>query len=118
MGADLRGGCDRGDRPAPRALLVEGDHDVVGMTRSQQTAGWLRDAGAEPVVCDVFERDALARTVVRFSPDVVVHQLTDLPNDPEQVQEHAAANNRMRREGTANLVDAACARGARVIAHS
>ncbi len=100
------------------ALLVEGGHDVVGMTRSPQKAGWLRDAGAEPVVCDVFERDALSRAVAGFSPDVVVHQLTDLPDDPQHVQEHAAANARMRREGTANLVDAACACGARVIAQS
>ena len=100
------------------ALYVEGGHDVAGMTRSPGKAGWLRDLGAEPVVCDVFEREALVRAVVGFSPDVVVHQLTDLPDDLAQVREQAAANSRMRREGTTNLVDAARACGARVIAQS
>ncbi len=99
-------------------LLVEAGHDVAGMTRTSGKVDWLRHAGAEPIVCDVFERDTLARAVVGFSPDVVVHQLTDLPDDSAQVRERAAANNRMRREGTTNLVDAACACGARVIAQS
>ncbi len=99
-------------------LLVEGGHDVAGMTRTPGKVDWLRHVGAEPFVCDVFERDALLRAVAGFSPDVVVHQLTDLPDDPAQVREQAAANNRMRREGTTNLVDAACTCGARVIAQS
>ena len=81
-------------------------------------ADWLRKLGAEPVVCDVFESDALIRAVVGCFPDVVVHQLTDLPDDPAQVREQAAANSRMRRKGTANLVAAARACGARVIAQS
>jgi NAD(P)-dependent dehydrogenase (short-subunit alcohol dehydrogenase family) len=99
-------------------LLVEEGHDVAGMTRTPGKVDWLRHVGAEPIVCDVFERDALLRAVARFSPDVVVHQLTDLPDDPAQVREQTAANNRMRREGTTNLVDAACTCGARVIAQS
>ena len=99
-------------------LLVEGGHDVAGMTRTPGKVDWLRHVGAEPIVCDVFERDELLRAVARFSPDVVVHQLTDLPDDPAQVREQDAANSRMRREGTTNLVDAACTCGARVIAQS
>ena len=99
-------------------LLVEAGHDVAGMTRTPGKVDWLRHVGAEPIVCDVFERDALLRAVAGFSPDVVVHQLTDLPDDLARVREQAAANNRMRREGTANLVDAACTCGARVIAQS
>ncbi len=99
-------------------LLVEGGHDVAGMTRTPGKADWLRHVGAEPVFCDVFERDALFRAVAGFSPDVVVHQLTDLPDDVAQVREQAAANSRMRREGTTNLVDAACTCSARVIAQS
>jgi len=99
-------------------LLVEGGYDVAGMTRTPGKVDWLRNVGAEPIVCDVFERDDLFRAVAGFSPDVVVHQLTDLPDDPAQVREQAAANNRIRREGTTNLVDAACTCGARVIAQS
>ena len=99
-------------------LLVEEGHDVAGMTRTPGKVDWLRHVGAEPIVCDVFERDALLGDVALFSPDVVIHQLTDLPDDPAQVREQAAANSRMRREGTTNLVDAACTCGGRVIAQS
>ena len=99
-------------------LLVEGGHDVAGMTRTPEKVDWLRHVGAEPVLCDVFERDALLRAVASFSPDVVVHQLTDLPDDPDRIPDEAAANNRIRREGTTNLVDAACTCSARVIAQS
>ena len=99
-------------------LLVREGHDVAGMTRTPGKADWLRQVGAEPVVCDVFDRDALFEVVDRFDPDVVIHQLTDLPDDPTHILAHAAANNRMRREGTTNLVDAAQACGVRVIAQS
>ena len=99
-------------------LLVAEGHDVVGMTRTPGKADWLRRVGAGPVVCDVFDRDALFEVMDQFAPDVVVHQLTDLPDDPAQVLAHATANNRMRREGTTNLVDAAQACGVRVIAQS
>ncbi len=99
-------------------LLVKEGHNVVGMTRTPLKAAWLRHVGAEPVVCDVFERDALARVVAASSPDMVISQLTDLPDDFAQIREQAAANNRMRREGTTNLVGAAFACGARVIAQS
>lgn len=99
-------------------LLVADGHDVAGMTRTAGKVDWLRVLGAEPVVCNVFDRDVLFEAVDRFAPDVVVHQLTDLPDDPAHVLEHAAANNRMRREGTTNLVDAAQACDVRVIAQS
>ncbi|MHB8335585.1 MAG: NAD-dependent epimerase/dehydratase family protein [Acidimicrobiales bacterium] len=99
-------------------LLVAEGHDVAGMTRTPGKADWLRQVGAEPVVCDVFDRDTLFEVVDRFAPDVVIHQLTDLPDDPAHILAHATANNRMRREGTTNLVDAAQACGVRVIAQS
>ena len=99
------------------SLVAEG-HDVAGMTRTPGKVDWLRQVGAEPVVGDVFDRDALFEVVDRFAPEVVIHQLTDLPDDPTHVLAHAAANNRIRREGTTNLVDAAQACGVRVIAQS
>ncbi|MHB1713160.1 MAG: NAD-dependent epimerase/dehydratase family protein, partial [Acidimicrobiales bacterium] len=88
-------------------LLVAQGHGVAGTTRTPGKVDWLRQVGAEPVVCDVFDRNALFEVVDQFAPDVVIHQLTDLPDDPARIPEQAAANNRMRREGTANLVDAA-----------
>lgn len=99
-------------------LLVGEGHTVAGMTRTPGKVDWLRDVGAEPIVCDVFERDTLLRVMADFSPELVVHQLTDLPNDPAEVRKQALANRRMRREGTTNLVDAASTCGARMIAQS
>src|SRR6516162_2121858 len=90
-------------------LLLDAGHDVVGTTRSAAKAEALRAAGVEPVVVDVFDAPALSRAVSAARPDVVVHQLTDLPPglDPGQMTEGSQRNARMRREGTRNLVVAA-----------
>ncbi len=94
-----------GSRLVP--LLVAEGHQVTGMTRSPDKAGPLRELGADPVVCDVFDRDSLREAIVRARPDAILHELTDLPDDARRVPELAAANNRIRREGTRNLLDAA-----------
>lgn len=94
-------------------LLVRAGHAVAGMTRSPGKVEVLRTLGAEPVVCDVFDADGLSNAVVAFGAEVVVHQLTDLPDDPARIPELAEANSRIRREGTRNLLAAADAAGAR-----
>lgn len=67
----------------------------------------------------MFDVVALNETVSRFAPDVVMHQLTDLPDDRTRIPDWSAANARMRREGTRNLLAAArAAGGASVIAQS
>jgi nucleoside-diphosphate-sugar epimerase len=100
-------------------LLVADGHLVAGMTRSPQKAGLLRELGAEPVVCDVFDAGALARAVAAFGPDLVFHQLTDLPDDAGDLPGFFDRNDRMRSEGTRNLLAAAAAAGAdRFIAQS
>ncbi len=93
-------------------LLVGAGHDVAGMSRSPDKADALSDLGAIPVVCDVFDADLLRRAVIDFEPEVVMHQLTDLPDDPGQIIEFGPANSRVRREGTQNLLAAAAAAGA------
>lgn len=93
-------------------LLVDAGHDVAGMTRSPGKAGLLKELGAEPVVCDVFEAEGLLQAVTAFRPGVVMHQLTDLPDDPARIAETTAVNARIRREGTSNLLAAARAAGA------
>ena len=106
-----------GSRLVP--LLVAAGHDVTGMTRSTDNVAGLRGAGAEPVVCDVFDAPALEQAVVRARPDVLMHQLTDLPDDPARLEEYAPGHNRIRREGTRNLISAATLAGAgRFIAQS
>jgi nucleoside-diphosphate-sugar epimerase len=92
-------------------LLVADGHVVAGMTRSPAKAGALRALGAEPVVCDVYDAARLKEVVAAFAPDVIVHELTDLPDDAAQIRERAGDNARIRREGTANLVAAARAAG-------
>lgn len=88
-------------------LLVSAGHDVAGLTRTAEKMDQLADLGAVPIVADVFDAEPLARAVVDFRPDLVLHQLTDLPDDPAQIRGRAGANARIRREGTANLLAAA-----------
>jgi nucleoside-diphosphate-sugar epimerase len=93
-------------------LLVAAGHEVAGMTRSPEKAGSLRDLGAEPVICDVFDAKALAEAVEGFGPDSVFHQLTDLPDNVTDMASFGARNDRIRSEGTHNLLAAAVAAGA------
>lgn len=92
-------------------LLLDARHQVVGTTRSTIKADALRAAGVEPVVVEVFDAPALSRAVAAARPDIVVHQLTDLPPalDPARMAEGTRRNARMRREGSRNLVAAALA---------
>lgn len=77
------------------------------------------DDSVTPVVVDVFDRERLIQEVEKFSPDLVMHQLTDLPDDPSRVAEFTGANARIRREGTDNLLAAARRAGStRVLAQS
>ena len=93
-----------GSRVVP--LLVNAGHTVGAMTRSPHKTGALAAAGAEPIVCDVFDRSALATAVRSFVPDVLLHELTDLPDDLADLPEDSTANARIRLEGTHNLLDA------------
>ena len=100
-------------------LLVADGHVVAGMTRTPSKAGLLRGIGAEPVVCDVFDGDPLTRALAGFGPEVVFHQLTDLPDEAADLARFSDRTDRMRGEGTHNLLAAAAtARAGRVIAQS
>lgn len=108
-----------GRRLAP--LLVSDGWRVVGTTRSANKAPMLREMGVEPVVIDVFDADALRDIMRKLRPEVVIHQLTDLPPglDPSKMTEALVRNARVRDEGTRNLVAAAVEAGAkRMIAQS
>jgi nucleoside-diphosphate-sugar epimerase len=63
-------------------LLRDAKHDVIGSTREPAKAARLKALGIEPVIVDAFEVEALAATMRRVRPDVVIHQLTDLPSAP------------------------------------
>jgi len=94
-----------GQRLVPR--LVEAGHVVGGMTRSLGKVELLDDLGAEPILCDVFDQESLIDAVRDFKPDIIVNQLTDLPDDAAQIDAHADVNARIRTEGTQNLIEAA-----------
>ncbi|WP_245547177.1 NAD-dependent epimerase/dehydratase family protein [Nocardia brevicatena] len=93
-------------------LLVAAGHKVAGTTRSPDRAESIHVAGGVPVVCNVYDADTLTPAMVVFAPDLVMHQLTDLPDDPARITEMAAANARILTEGTTNLIAAAAAAGA------
>ena len=101
-------------QPLVRRLLAEG-HAVIGMTRRPERAAALRELGAEAVVCDVFDAAALTGQLCEASPDAVIHQLTEIPPDLDtrHYASQLAPTNRLRTEGTRNLVAAAQAAGAR-----
>ena len=99
-----------GSRLVP--LLVADGHAVAGMTRSAHKVRLLRELGAEPVVCDVFDADALTRAVIAFAPDIVFDQLTDLPDNAADIPAFSERNNRIRGEGTRNLLAVAAAASA------
>jgi nucleoside-diphosphate-sugar epimerase len=94
-----------GQRLIPR--LVQAGHVVGGLTRSSSKTDLLRHLGAEPILCDVFNREALIQAVRDFKPDVVLNELTDLPDDVKQISELAHLNARIRTEGNLNLIEAA-----------
>jgi nucleoside-diphosphate-sugar epimerase len=96
-------------------LLIEAGHSVTGTTRSGETAAELRARGVTAVVVDAFDAAALRDAVMRAEPQVVIHQLTDLPKilDKARPPGGFSGNTRLRIEGTANLVAAAQAAGAR-----
>jgi nucleoside-diphosphate-sugar epimerase len=101
-------------------LLANGWH-VIGSTRSGSEVPQLKAIGVEPVVVDVFDAASLQQLLAETQPEIVIHQLTDLPYALEESQMTAALvrNARLRDEGTRNLVAAAVHSGAkRLIAQS
>lgn len=102
-------------------LLVAAGHDVTGTTRSTEKKEMLEQLRAAAVVVDVFDAASLATVVNAAKPEVVIHQLTDLPDtlNPATMADVLARNARVRIEGTRNLMNAARAAGVRrVIAQS
>ena len=87
-------------------LLTDTGHAVGAMTRSADKAGLLVSAGAQAIVCDVFDRPGLTSAVRAFAPDLVLHELTDLPDDLNDLPSDSLLNARIRVEGTRNLLEA------------
>jgi nucleoside-diphosphate-sugar epimerase len=102
-------------------LLLADGHQVSGMTRSPHKADALRAAGAEPVVVDGLDAQAVRDAVVKAHPDAVIHELTAIPQrlDPRKIVRDFELTDRLRTEGTRNLLAGASEAGAsRFIAQS
>jgi nucleoside-diphosphate-sugar epimerase len=102
-------------------LLRDAGHAVTGTTRSPGKIAEIEALGARAAVADAFDAEALRRAVAAAKAEVVIHQLTDLPDvsDPAQLAAVRERNSRLRVEGTRNLMAAAKAAGVRrVVAQS
>lgn len=95
-------------------MLVERGHSVTGMTRSASRASEIESTGARAAIVNVFDPERLNEAIGAARPEAVIHQLTDLPRDIDfrKAETEFAGNDRIRTEGTHNLVAAALAAGA------
>src|SRR4051794_36498663 len=102
-------------------LMLEAGHEVSAIARTEESANTLEEQGVNVAVADVFDAEILRGTMALAEPEVVMHQLTVLPDRLGGADAAAsfAANDRVRIEGTRVLVEAAAAVGAaRVVAQS
>ena len=112
MNVFVAGGSGAIGVPLVRALVAAG-HQLTASTRSSANASMLRGLGATPVIVNALDADALMRAVVAAHPTHVIHELTALPKGGPRSARDLIATNRLRIDGTRNLLAAAVAAGAR-----
>jgi nucleoside-diphosphate-sugar epimerase len=89
--------------------LIDHGHEVIGTCRSPEKKERLREQGAEPVVLDALNSRAVRETVARAEPEAIIHQATALSDIRfgRNFDRTFAQTNRLRTEGTDNLLAAA-----------
>lgn len=112
MNVFVAGGSGTIGIPLVRALLAAG-HQVTALTRSMKKQNELHATGASVAVADALAREALIAAVHAVRPTHVIHQLTALPKYGPRRASDLDATNRLRVEGTRNLLEAAIQSGAR-----
>lgn len=95
--------------------LGRAGHAVTALTRSPEKEDTIRALGAQPAVADALDRQAIVEAVRAAEPEAVIHQLTAIPDrlNPRKMARDFEATNRLRSEGTDNLIEAARESGAR-----
>lgn len=94
--------------------LVDAGHEVFAMIRKESDQATVMGLGAVPVFADALDRAQVEEAVRQAAPEVVIHQLTAIGHvDPRHMERSFAATDRLRREGTDNLLAAARAAGVR-----
>ena len=92
--------------------LIDAGHEVVGMIRREAKRDSLRALGADAVVADALVGEQVTRAVAEARPDVIIHQLTAIGAlNPRRFDRDFALTNRLRTEGTDNLLSAGRAVG-------
>src|SRR3954451_8845186 len=96
-------------------ILLAAGHSVYGMTRTAGRAEAIRAVGADPIVADAFDPEAVTTAIARAAPDVIVHEMTAISPSASvrNLDRELAVTNRLRTEGTRNLLRAAVAAKAR-----
>ena len=118
MNIFVAGGSGTIGVPLVRALVASG-HRVTATTRSPEKAVLISAQGATPIVVDALDARALERAVQSAAPTHVIHQLTALPKAGARRARDLEPTNRLRDEGTRNLLRAATAsRAERIIVGS
>jgi nucleoside-diphosphate-sugar epimerase len=97
--------------PLVRALVAAG-HEVTALTRSPEKQQTLSALGAVSAMADALDAAALRRVVQAARPTHIVHELTALPKEGARRASDLVATNRLRVDGTRNLLEAAIAAGA------
>jgi nucleoside-diphosphate-sugar epimerase len=91
-------------------LLVRAHHQVTAVARTDAKALSLREQGAHPVTVDLFDKAAVTRAVAGH--EVVINIATHIPSGAKLMLPGAFnENNRIRREASTNLAEAALAAG-------
>ena len=101
--------------------LIEAGHTVTAMTRNVSRAEELASRGIQAVECNVYDLSSLKEAVRKAQPEVLIHELTSLPKaiDPRKIETQLPENDRIRVDGTRNLVEAAAMAGVgRIVAQS
>lgn len=96
-------------------LLVAAGHEVWGIARRASSSTKLEAMGARALVADVFDRERLSAAFTEARPEAVIHQLTALPKsiNSRKLRRDIGPTNRLRVEGTQNLLEGARSAGAR-----
>lgn len=101
-------------------ILKQKGFTVYGMTRSVDKSRFLQAIGVEPRIADIYDGEGIKQIISEIEPDVVIHQLTDLPYglQPEFMQQARIRNAKIRKIGTDNLVQAVTNMSCKLIVQS
>jgi nucleoside-diphosphate-sugar epimerase len=89
-------------------VLISAGHSVVGLTRTPGKARMIERLGAQPIVADGLDAEAMYAAILSTRPEVIVHEMTDLgrASDLRHFDRSFAKSNRLRTRGTDLLMAA------------